>query len=169
MYFNISQDMSIEIERKFIVHQLPTIPSDSAHKITQVYAFVHNSASLRFRISKNVGDGTVKNTMTFKDGAGLVRTEEETLLETDTVLMRLLRMGNPNTRKTRYLFGPWEIAAFDGAQQGLVIAEIEFSSTENTELPELPEGLILGPEVTEDERYGNVWLALNKMIPGQLV
>jgi CYTH domain-containing protein len=78
-------------------------------------------------------------------------------------------MGNPNTRKTRYLFGPWEIDAFDGAQQGLVIAEIEFSSAENTELPELPEGLILGPEVTEDERFGNVWLAINKMIPVQLV
>ena len=52
-----------------------------------------------------------------------------------------------------------ELDVFSGAHDGLVLAEVEFESTEALEAFEPPEWF--GPEVTDDGRYTNAGLALD--------
>ena len=54
--------------------------------------------------------------------------------------------------KKRYHFGRFEIDVFEGANQGLVIAELELNS--KTEVYEVVPPWI-GPEVSDDDTYFN--------------
>ena len=67
--------------------------------------------------------------------------------------------GSLTLRKTRYRVPQagrlWEVDVFAGANEPLVLAEIELESAEETVA--LPDWV--GLEVTEDERYHNTSLA----------
>ena len=57
------------------------------------------------------------------------------------------------------MIGRWELDVFEGANNGLVIAEIELvDADEEIELPEW-----VGAEVSDDPKYYNLNLALNPM------
>lgn len=101
---------------------------------------------------------------TTKTGEGLVRTEVEKeipVTEADDLMQKTL-LGTKRIRKIRFTVGRWEIDLYQlpWDLRGLCIAEVELT-TPSEPLPELPEWLVLGKEVTEDKTYKDKSLARN--------
>ena len=73
----------------------------------------------------------------------------------------LMELAEPTPiEKTRHLVRssgshPWEIDVFEGANAGLVIAEIELDAADEP----ISKPAWLGEEVTGDRRYYNSWLS----------
>ena len=131
----------IEIERKFLVRDINWGQPLSNRRIEQGYLFIGEDRTMRIRRSGDRYSLTLKVT-----GDGLARHEIETDIE-------------PPILKTRHVvvFGGknWEIDVFDGASAGLIVAEIELESEEESfALPPW-----IGPEVTDDDRFFNAALA----------
>lgn len=145
----------IEIERKFLVRDKSWGTPLSSRRIEQGYLFIDDDRSMRIRRS---GDSY---TLTLKvAGGGLARHEIETHIEPGKgqFLLEKLCVEPPllKTRLVVYFGGKnWEIDVFDGANAGLIVAEIELSSEE--EPFALPSWA--GPEVTDDNRFFNAALA----------
>ena len=147
--------MAQEIERKFLV-----INDDWKREVTrsedyrQGYLSGTDRCSIRVRISNDKAFLNIKSAT-----LGIQRTEYEYEIPPDDGMEMVQRfcMGAV-IEKTRY-FVPlqnhvWEIDVFDGANAGLVVAEIE--------LDDVDEGFVrpewLGDEVSDDPRYYNVCL-----------
>lgn len=144
--------MSIEIEKKFLVHEhLLSLPP-KGKKLIQGYIWSDPEKSLRIRISDTAAWLTIKS-----GNNPLCRNEFEYEIPL-TDAKNLLNLCEAKIEKTRYLIAhkghTWEIDVFDGENKGLLIAEIELIN-ENEELP-LP--LWVDREVTNDPRYLNVEL-----------
>ncbi len=145
----------LEIERKFLVRNTSWEEPVSSHRIEQGYLFIAADRTMRIRRS----DGTY--TLTLKVQAeGLARHEIET--EIDAGKGQALLDGlcvKPPIRKTRHVVihknKTWEIDIFDGANAGLIVAEIELTSED--EAFERPRWI--GPEVTDDSRFFNAALS----------
>jgi CYTH domain-containing protein len=152
----------VEIERKFLVDRTPP-ELDSGKPIEQGYLVVgEDGVEVRVR---RIGDRTV---LTVKSGPGMVRTEEE--IEIDERRFESLWPLTDGRRltKTRHaipLDGDLvaELDVYSGAHDGLVTAEIEFSSLEESEAFEPPAWL--GRDVTGDRRFAAQSLALNGRPP----
>ncbi|MEX2617219.1 MAG: CYTH domain-containing protein [Alphaproteobacteria bacterium] len=147
----------IEIERKFLVRDMDFGTQRSSRRIEQGYLFSTPERNLRVRRS---GDDY---TLTLKVRAGgISRHEIETAIDAEQGqrMLDLLCVGQP-IRKTRHIVDhagkTWEIDVFDGANAGLVVAEIELSS--EGEAFEMPPWA--GPEVTDDARFLNAELSRN--------
>ena len=145
--------MAIEIERKFLV--VSDSFREQAHacdRIVQGYLCRQNGNSVRVRLRGDKGYLTIKGPSL--DG-GLSRYEWEreiTALEAEELL---LLCGNAKIDKSRYLvrYGghTFEVDEFYGDNEGLIVAEIELDSENETfERPDF-----LGEEVTGDVRYYN--------------
>ena len=145
--------MAIEIERKFLV--VSDSFREQAHacdRIVQGYLCRQNGNSVRVRLRGEKGYLTIKGPSL--DG-GLSRYEWEreiTALEAEELL---LLCGNAKIDKSRYLvrYGghTFEVDEFYGDNEGLIVAEIELDSENETfERPDF-----LGEEVTGDVRYYN--------------
>jgi adenylate cyclase len=147
--------MGTEIERKFLVEGDVWRQGSRGRRIRQGYLSADPGRSVRVRL---VGDDawlTVKGA-----SAGCTRVEFEYPIPTQDALHLLDELCiRPVIDKTRHdiRYGGhrWEIDEFDGANEGLVIAEIELDS--ETEAFERPPWL--GAEVSDDPRYYNVNLA----------
>jgi adenylate cyclase len=150
----------VEIERKFLVEQVPTdlgtYPSDP---IEQGYiAITEDGVEVRIR---RYGDDAF---LTIKSGRGQQRLEEE--IEIDGRRFHSLWPLTEGRRitKRRYRI-PYEQAAlieldvYDGALQGLVTAEVEFDSSAAASAFAPPEWL--GAEVTDEPEYKNQALAVD--------
>lgn len=148
--------MATEIERKFLVigegwRALAT----KSTQIRQGYLSSNAKATVRVR-SRDDREGfiTLKGAV-----SGITRAEYEYEIPIDDA-RELLVMAEPHVvEKVRHLvpFGGmiWEVDAFGGRHEGLVIAEIELESEgQQVELPDW-----LGREVTEDDRYYNASLS----------
>ncbi|MBP0618050.1 CYTH domain-containing protein [Jiella mangrovi] len=148
--------MGQEIERKFLVG------SDgwrdravSARRFEQFYLFAGEDRSCRVRIT----DGSSAR-LTLKTGRGISRGEFEYEIPLeDAEALRLAAIGTP-IEKTRHLVpngaNTIEMDVYHGALDGLVVAEIELASEDETfERPDF-----LSIEVTGDPRYLNQTLAL---------
>ena len=142
----------LEIERKFLVHKDIDWKSraHSVSHIQQGYFVAVNTVRIRIRDSK--GYLTIKGKS--NDG-GLSRYEfeKEITLEEAQQLLRLCEKGIID--KHRYLVKSgshtFEVDEFHGENDGLVMAEVELSST--TETFEKPN--FIGMEVTGDARFYN--------------
>ncbi|MBP1848994.1 CYTH domain-containing protein [Rhizobium halophytocola] len=149
--------MAKEIERKFLVADRSWRENArDAAKLRQAYIASGPDRSVRVRITAK---GKARLTIKI-GGSGLVRDEFEYDIPVDEAEeMMALAVGNV-IEKTRHKvkFGGfvWEIDVFEGAYKGLVMAEVEMSSTKDD--PELPAWL--GREVTGDARYSNHYLAV---------
>lgn len=145
----------LEIERKFLVKDLMLIKPYLKNGIDfrQGYLFYDDHKSLRVRISSNIA------TITIKIGDNpLVREEIEyeiTIAEAEV----LWNHCSKKLTKTRYLLtengANWEVDLFHGQHKGLILAEIELKTPEDSFVA--PSWL--GIEVTSDPRYLNVNLA----------
>ena len=142
--------MGTEIERKFLVD--PTWqPRDAGTLYKQGYLNSAKERVVRVRIAGAEAKLTIKG-----PSVGITRPEFEyaiTLADAQTMLDELCEQ--PLVEKTRHLEQhaghSFEVDVFAGANQGLVIAELELASAD--ELFEKPSWL--GADVSHDARYFN--------------
>jgi CYTH domain-containing protein len=148
--------MPLEIERKFLLKNDTWREGATGTDYKQGYLSVDPQRSVRVRLSGQQGWLTVKGA-----SEGIAR------LEFDYPIPRadaeaLLDLCLPTViEKTRYIIKlgkhRWEIDEFHGANEGLLMAEIELNHAD--EAFEQPEWL--GEEVTHDPRYYNATLSNN--------
>jgi CYTH domain-containing protein len=144
----------IEIERRFLcriadVEMLSGVPR---WQIRQGY-LTDREPSVRIRRRED------EYILTFKAGHGIVRREVELSVPPESGAELMDMAGEHRLDKVRYQVGRWEIDLFEGKLTGLVLAEIELSSIEET-LPPIPVGMELCREVTEEGAFTNQRLAL---------
>lgn len=148
--------MNLEIERKFLVRDGRWRAEATGHRrLRQGYLANTAACSVRVRIGGGQGWISVKGMQ-----RGRVRDEYEyPIPETDASGMLAAFVGDPLVDKVRHLVPAgrhvFEVDEFQGANQGLVIAEIELDAPDE----EFPHPQWLGDEVTDDERYHNFRLA----------
>ncbi len=150
--------MATEIERKFLV-----INDDwrgiveSEMQIVQAYLGNNEFSSTRIRIQDDKANINIKSAT-----LGISRTEFEYAIPVvDAQLIIDDLCIKPVIKKTRFIVEhmnhTWEIDVFSGDNEGLIVAEIELSSPDETfEKPSW-----LGEEVSNDARYYNVCLVNN--------
>lgn len=147
--------MATEIERKFLVRGDFSREVSSAQRIVQGYICSQPGRTVRIRIRGEEGFLTIKGP---SDDKGLSRYEFEqeiSLVDAE----KLLALCEPGAiDKVRHLVPHgghlWEVDVFHGANEGLVMAEIELTSED--EAFDKPEWL--GEEVSGDRRYYNSML-----------
>jgi CYTH domain-containing protein len=151
--------IAAEIERKFILDSAPEWLTDHpADEIHQGYlAIVGGEREVRVRTK---GSARV---LTVKVGSGREREEVEIELTQEQFDELWPLTEGARVEKTRYRVPSGdltiEIDVFGNALNGMVMAEIEFESTAQSEEFEPPEWL--GSEVTGDHAYENESLALH--------
>ena len=139
--------MPTETERKFLVLSYDCSQLPEGERIVQGYLCF--SPAIRVRIR---GDCA---TLTIKSGGLHKRLEFEYPIPLDDA-QELLRLCDAVVEKTRYVCGRVEIDVFEGALEGLVLAEVE-----GAPLDELltPPDWLEWEEVTDQPEYQNVNLA----------
>jgi len=146
-----------EIERKFLVRQLPEGLSKFPHaEIDQGYlALAPDGVQVRLRRAGS------KLLLTFKRNQGAVREEREIELSPDQFDSLWPATANKRLTKTRYdvPYGSFkvEVDVYSGRHKGLIVAEVEFES-ESAARAFQPPGW-LGEDVSGDPRYSNQLLA----------
>lgn len=151
--------MSLEIEKKFLLRELPT-GITKGNKIRQGYLSVGN-AEVRVR---SKGE---KFFLTRKSGEGFIREEEEYEISKQAFEILWSLTENARIEKTRYeIVGEdglvWEIDEFQTpATEGLFTAEVELP--DESVAPEIPPAIagVIEMDVTNDETYKNKNLAIN--------
>jgi len=147
--------MAQEIERKFLVKGDFKSHATRSARIIQGYLSSVPERTVRVRVKGDKGFITVKG---IGNASGVSRYEWEMEIPRSEA-EELLAICEPGViDKTRFLVesGPhtFEVDEFYGANEGLVVAEIELSAeTEEFERPDW-----LGEEVTGDVRYLNSML-----------
>jgi len=158
--------MGLEIERKFLVNGEDYLTYYTyVSKIQQGYLNLDIDKTVRVRIDDKTGYLTVKGRNT-----GSVRAEfEYEIPVVDAVEM--LRMCECVVDKKRYVVThnnnlSIEVDVFNGDNNGLIVAEIEFDKDDPRQ--DLSEGELqhylpewIGKEVSDDSRYFNSALILN--------
>lgn len=149
--------MAVEIERKFLVTNdgWRAAVKKSGYYRQGYLANMSGNASVRVRIADDHANLNIKS-MTL--GVTRQEYEYEIPLQDAREMLDNLCIG-PVIEKTRHLVDhgdhTWEIDVFNGDNDGLIVAEIELSSEdESFELPAWA-----GKEVSDDKRYYNVCLA----------
>ena len=147
--------MALEIERKFLV-----VSDDwRAHversvDYRQGYLAHTGLVSVRIRIAGDQANINLKSA-----GLKIQRDEFEYAIPIDDARQLLRMCSGAVIDKTRHFVRHgrhlWEIDVFAGANTGLIIAEIELDSVEET----IDRPQWLGMEVSSDPRYYNVYLA----------
>ena len=155
--------MATEIERKFLVkpeewqqfrqNSDPTLLSSTLYR--QGYIFSSVNKTVRIRIAGDRGFITIKGPT-----VGYSRSEFEysiPLADAEVMLNQLCEL--PLIEKTRHKVAwdnlIWEVDEFAGDNQGLMVAEVELSDT--NQAITLPDWA--GEEVSDDPRYFNASLA----------
>lgn len=149
--------MSTEIERKFLVNQLPDdLGKRDGAKIRQGYVIVsQEGVELRLRHKKE------KYYQTIKMGEGLARTEIEIELTQPQFDKMWPHTVGRRVDKTRYAIPVGghtaELDLFEGDLTGLTTVEVEFASVADSQAFTPPNWF--GSDITEDKRYKNKNLA----------
>lgn len=151
---------NLEIERKFLVTGPFKDKAYDATRIQQGYIASGRGRTVRVRVRGDKGYLTIKGPSNL---AGLARFEWEKEISVSDAheLMRICEPGIID--KTRYLVKSpdgrhvWEVDEFYGENEGLVMAEIELNSEdESYSKPDF-----IGREVTGDRRFYNSHLRQN--------
>ncbi len=148
-----------EIERKFLVHDLPVdYESYPSEEIEQGYIVVEGPAEVRVR--RRAG----RTLLTVKSGSGRVRVEEEFAIDARRFASLWPLSDGRRVQKTRYRLPASndltiELDVYSGALAGLTVAEVEFSSEEQSDEFDPPDWF--GRELTDDHRYANRTLAVD--------
>jgi len=145
--------MAVEIERKFLI-QPGWVPRDGGDHIRQGYIASSPDCTFRVRTRGAKAYLTVKGPT-----VGLSRLEFEYEIPVGDAGEMLDRFCTAVIDKHRHLEAhgahTWEIDVFHGANDGLVMAEVEMRT--ETDVVTLPPWA--GVEVTNDRRYRNSCLA----------
>lgn len=149
----------IEIERKFLVtSDAFKKESFAQNRIAQGYLSSNPERTVRVRVKGNKGYLTIKGA---SNESGMSRFEWEKEIPVTEAEKLLLLCERGIIDKTRFEVKVsnhvFEIDEFYGGNQGLIIAEIELS----TENESFVKPVWLGEEVTADSRYYNAYLSKN--------
>lgn len=142
--------MATEIERKFLLKPGLWQPAGAGRRMAQGYLSRDPDRTVRVRVVGETAFMTVKSRRT-----GISRTEIEFHIALEHAQDLLLLCHQPLIDKTRHEVLHegmlWEVDVFHGANDGLIVAEIELPSEDTAfELPEW-----IGEEVSHDMRYTN--------------
>lgn len=141
--------MGVEIERKFTV-LADFCPQGVGTEMAQGYLSRDPQRTVRVRLAGGRGYLTVKG-----ETRGMVRAEYEYEIPPTDARAMLALCDPPLVEKTRYVVDTagrrWEVDVFHGANDGLVVAEVELpSETAEVTLPAW-----VDREVTGEKRYYN--------------
>ncbi|WP_417623825.1 CYTH domain-containing protein [Paremcibacter congregatus] len=147
---------SVEIERKFLLTGLPEAKPERRHHIRQGYIARNGGTVVRVR---QKDDNYILSVKTPSTGIG--RYEIEKTLTADEAAVLFAACREPVIEKIREIHPHgghiWEVDIFDGANTGLIVAEVELKSeTEDIILPPW-----IGPEVTGLQKFYNAHIAQN--------
>lgn len=146
--------MAQEIERKFLVRGDFKSKATEVSHIQQGY-IINGLVSMRVRVLADKGFITIKGPA---DDAGVSRYEWEKEIPFNKALVLFDLCGIHTIDKHRYLVPvgqhTFEVDEFHGENEGLVVAEVELSSEEESfSIPSF-----LGREVTGEVKYYNASL-----------
>lgn len=148
-----------EIERKFLIHsEAFKTQSKTTNRIVQGYLSSVPERTVRVRIKGEKGYLTIKGKSN-ESGLSRMEWEKEIGLNEAEYLLEICEKGVIEKIRYEVEFGNHtiEIDVFEGENNGLIIAEIELQSENETfDKPEW-----LGKEVTGDSRYYNAYLSKN--------
>lgn len=148
----------VEIERKFLVVSNDFLQEAFAKKrIVQAYLNSNPERSVRIRIKEDKGFLTIKG---IGNATGITRLEWETeipLQDAENLLV-ICESGTIDKIRHEVKVGNhiYEVDVFAGENEGLVIAEIELQSEEES----FEKPTWLGKEVTNDARFYNAYLSI---------
>jgi adenylate cyclase len=147
--------MAKEIERKFLLRsEAWRADAGAGTPYQQGYLSTDKARTVRVRLAGSRGFLTVKGPT-----AGATRDEFEYEIPEADARAMIERLCERLVVKTRHLVAhrghTWEIDVFHGANEGLVVAEIELASEDE----EFARPEWAGAEVTHDPRYFNANLA----------
>lgn len=156
--------MAIEIERKFLVKEIPWRESTHWVDITQGYLSMDPRHTVRIRLERSTRDrrDVEQGIITIKgQSKGITRVEYEYEIPVSDAANMISGMSDCMLTKRRWYVQhgghEWHVDEFRGHNSGLVLAEIELGAEdERWERPSW-----LGEEVTHDDRYINANLAIN--------
>jgi adenylate cyclase len=146
-----------EIERKFLLRQLPDQLKRSRHYVIEQGYLATEPAGRQVRLRKKGKTAS----LTFKVGRGAHREEREIKLSPKQFAALWPGTAGRRLRKVRHEI-PWknlliEIDIYRGRHAGLVVAEVEFPDRVTCGRFKPP--FWFGREVTGEKRYSNVRLA----------
>jgi CYTH domain-containing protein len=144
-----------EIERKFIVTEVPNLDGIRSVDVRQGYLAREGDVEVRVRIS------TDRSTVTVKAGHGLIRSEVEIPLpRSDAEELYQHTVGRQVT-KTRHFIdvpgGTAELDVFTGDLAGITTVEVEFDDESSAGAFQPPPWF--GREITGDRAWSNESLA----------
>ena len=148
--------MAIEIERKFLVKEKPFSIAKRSLKINQGYIINEKSKVIRIREKGDDYFLTIKG-----NNIGISRLEYDFPISKEDAKELIFHFCKTTLiEKTRHYIEhkghTWEVDEFHGKNNGLIVAEIELESEdEKFEIPDW-----VGEEVTQDDRYYNMNLAI---------
>jgi adenylate cyclase len=146
--------MPVEIERKFLVSNDDWRVGSVPLQLVQGYLSRDPDRIVRVRVQGDQAFLTVKGR-----SAGLTRAEIEWPIPLDTGHELLPLCLTPLIQKTRHVVvvgsHKWEVDEFHGENAGLVVAEIELGSEDET----FQRPSWIGLEVSHDHRYTNSYLS----------
>ena len=149
----------IEIERKFLVKSKTFLDDYTrCNRIVQGYLSSSPERTVRVRIKGENGYLTIKGKSN-ESGLSRYEWEKEIPITEAEQLLQLCEKGVIDKTRYEVIVGThvYEVDVFTAENDGLILAEIELSSEEETfEKPEW-----LGEEVTKDPRYYNSYLSKN--------
>ena len=149
--------MALEIERKYLVHfdKWDNLIKPQGQLYRQGYITKTPEKTIRVRLTDTAGYLTIKGAI-----KGITRTEYEYEIPREDATELLNNFAETELSKIRYkvLYAGkiWEVDVFLGENEGLIVAEIELESeNESFEIPEW-----ISVEVTGIERYYNSKLSI---------
>jgi len=150
------QIMATEIERKFLVNPEKWKPSGTGIRMKQAYLGVAPNPTVRVRVKDEKAYLTIKGR-----SQSISRPEfEYEVPVADALEMFGLAISSPVEKIRHEILHDgmlWEVDVFSGANSGLLMAEIELESEDQSfGLPEW-----IAEEVTGDERYYNSYLSVH--------
>jgi adenylate cyclase len=145
----------VEVERKFLVPEPPDLSGTQWDEIEQGYLAIGSEGEVRLR---RRGERLL---LTAKRGSGISRDEAEVELDREPFERLWPLTEGRRLHKRRHVIPHGdlriEVDVYAGELEGLVAAEIEFSSEDEARAFQPPDWI--GEEVTGDERYLNETLA----------
>ena len=153
----------MEIERKFLVRQLPDeLDRFERAEISQCYLDFGGETSPERRIRRMSTANSVKYFYTEKGTGDLARSEEEKEIDGEKYLSLKTEKISKEIKKIRYYLPltdglTAELDVYGGFLKGLVTVEVEFRSIAGSENFEVPSWF--GEEITYDKQYKNKNLA----------
>lgn len=156
--------MAKEIERKFLVKDMPSIANNNESYLIEQY-YISTNPEIRLRMVQNLNNNQVNYYMTQKSDGTKVREEIETEVDKSFYINNQEKMIGHVIRKTRTRI-PLEnklIAELD-VYHGidLRVVEVEFKNKSEADAFIPPQWF--GEEVTDDKQYKNKNLAIKGKI-----